>query len=84
MIEKRVHQVVVPPGTDRTLIDQINERIAPFQKPTPRIVKVRLLIGYIFHPVMHTWVTWNQYDPSADRLVDMGLTCMFCPAGRAR
>lgn len=82
MIEREIHQVVVPPGTSTELLEKIRDKIEPQQSPLSRLLTIRLVLGRVLHPFMHTWVTWNQYDEPSDRLLVMGLTCMFCPAGK--
>lgn len=85
MRERTVHQVVVPPGTDQDLIDQIEAKIKPDQKPMSRWLRLRLAIGYLTHSRFHhTWVTWNSFDSGSGRILEMGETCMFCTKGRVR
>ena len=86
MIEREVHQIVLPVGTPQPIKDRVgvlaqeeNEK----RTSLPLKAKARLIAGRILHPVMHTWVVWHGYDENCDCLVELGLTCMFCPAGKA-
>lgn len=85
MIERSMHQVAVPPGTDKEIIDRITAKVEPLQKRLSNALKIKLVVSRLLHPLgMHFWVTWNSYDPATDRLLEMGLTCMFCPLGKTR
>lgn len=80
MINRGIHQVVVTPGTDRETIEKITAKIEPLQRRIGWGLRTQVVIARALHPLgVHYWVTYNTYDPSTDKLLDMGLTCRFCP-----
>ncbi len=83
MIERNVHQVVLPPGTDQATIEHVIEKVEPLQARLPMLLRIKAVIGRLLHPIgVHYWVVWHSYDAASDRLVDAGLTCRYCPEGR--
>ena len=73
----------MPPGTDKEIIEKIVAKVEPLQRRTSNATRARIIVAKLLHPLgMHLWVTWNSYDQASDRLLVMGLTCMFCPLGK--
>lgn len=80
MIDRELHQLVLPPGTDETIIDHVVAMVEPLQSDIGWRLKARIILARLLHPLgMHYWVTWNGYDPNGDRITELGLVCKWCP-----
>lgn len=85
MIERDMHQIVLPPGTDQATIEKVTAKVDALesQGQVSNWTKVRIVIAHVLHPVgVHFWVRWVSYDAATDRLIDTGMTCRFCPLAR--
>lgn len=83
MIETRIKQVVLSGDTEPSVVSAAIAKVEPLQARLPKVLIVKSILARILHPLgMHYWVSWMTYDSSSDRLIEMGLTCRFCSAGR--
>lgn len=66
--------------------DAIKRRLEELADGLPRIslfTSLKLAVGERIHPLgIHTWVRHKRWDQISDRLIDVGVVCMFCNQGK--
>ena len=83
MIERDIKQVVLSEDTSMETVTKALAKVETLQRRAPTALLIKSVIARLLHPLrIHYWVSWLTYDPASDRLIEMGLTCRFCPKGK--